>query len=166
MGMEIERKFLIANDSWRPGAKGIPYAQGYLSRGRGNTVRVRLAGEEAFLTIKGPVVGISRPEFEYSIPVAEARELLSLCDGPLIEKTRFKIVAEGHLWEIDEFHGENDGLFVAEVELNDPNEEVLLPPWLGKEVTGEARYYNSNLTVHPYQEWKEQSAELTGSLSS
>jgi adenylate cyclase len=160
MGMEIERKFLIANDSWRQGAVGTPYAQGYLSRGLGNTVRIRIAGEEAFLTIKGPVVGISRPEFEYSIPVAEAQEMLSLCNGPLIEKTRFKIFAEGHLWEIDEFHGENEGLLVAEVELTDPDEEVGLPSWIGKEVTGESRYYNSNLTVHPYREWKEESATL------
>jgi adenylate cyclase len=158
MGMEIERKFLIVNDSWRPGAKGIPYAQGYLSRGRGNTVRIRIAGEEAFLTIKGPVVGISRPEFEYSIPLPEAREMLSLCNGPLIEKTRFKVFSEGHLWEIDEFHGENDGLIVAEIELTDPDEEVALPLWIGKEVTGESRYYNSNLTIHPYRTWLEETS--------
>lgn len=158
MGMEIERKFLIANDSWRPGAKGLPYAQGYLSRGKGNTVRVRIAGEEAFLTIKGPVLGISRPEFEYSIALEDARQLLLLCEGPLIEKTRFKIFAENHLWEIDEFHGDNEGLIVAEVELSAPEETVILPPWIGREVTGENRYYNSNLTLHPFREWHREEA--------
>jgi len=160
MGMEIERKFLVTDDSWRSGAKGVPYAQGYLSRGKGNTVRVRIAGEEAFLTIKGPVVGISRPEFEYPIPVEEARDILPLCEGPLIEKTRFKIFAENHLWEIDEFHGDNEGLIVAEVELSIPEETVILPPWIGREVTGENRYYNSNLTLHPFRAWSQEGAAL------
>ncbi len=154
MGVEIERKFLVANDSWRVEAKGTPYAQGYLSRGKGSNVRVRIAGEIGFLTIKGPVVGISRPEFEYRIPLEEARQLLLLCEGPIIEKTRFKVFSEDHLWEIDEFHGDNDGLIVAEVELSDPEEPVIFPSWLGKEVTGEERYYNSRLTIHPYKDWQ------------
>jgi adenylate cyclase len=154
MGIEIERKFLIANDSWRHGAIGVPYAQGYLSRGTGRTVRVRIAGEKAFLTIKGPVIGISRPEFEYPIPVEEARQLLLLCEGPIIEKTRFRVSTEDHLWEIDDFHGDNMGLVVAEVELRHPEESISFPSWLGREVTGDSRYYNSNLTIHPYKEWK------------
>lgn len=153
MGMEIERKFLLAGDSWRHEACGVPYVQGYISRGAGRTVRVRIAGEEAFLTIKGPVSGISRAEFEYLIPVEDARQLLTLCEGPLIEKTRFRILESGHLWEIDEFHGANDGLLVAEVELSQPDEAVLIPSWIGSEVTGDPRYYNSNLTLHPYCEW-------------
>lgn len=153
MGIEIERKFLIAHDSWRHGVTGIAYGQGYILRGSGRTVRVRIAGEKAFITIKGPVIGISRAEFEYSIPTEDARELLLLCESPLIEKTRYKIHVEGHIWEIDEFHGENDGLIVAEVELSHPEEPISFPSWLGKEVTGDSRYYNSNLTIHPYRGW-------------
>ena len=159
MGMEIERKFLLTGDSWRHEARGVSYSQGYISRGTGRTVRVRIAGEEAFLTIKGPVNGISRAEFEYQIPVEDARQLLTLCEGPLIEKTRFRIFEMGHLWEIDEFHGANNGLVVAEVELSAPDEAVLIPSWVGSEVTEDPRYYNSNLTQHPYGEWQKNDAE-------
>lgn len=165
MGIEIERKFLIAEDSWRLQAVGISYAQGYLSRGTGRTVRVRIAGEEAYITIKGPVRGISRLEYEYQIPVKDARELLLLCEGPLIEKTRYRIFTEGHLWEIDEFHGENAGLVIAEVELADPQESVIFPSWLGTEVTGDARYYNSNLTMHPYCDWRQKDSDSLSSPS-
>jgi adenylate cyclase len=153
MSVEIERKFLLASEQWRHGAHGIPYAQGYLSRGTGRTVRVRIAGSEAFLTIKGPVTGISRAEFEYSIPVEEAREMLSLCEGLMIEKIRYRIPHAQHVWEVDEFQGENWGLLIAEVEMKSPEEVVALPAWVGKEVTGDPRYYNSNLTIHPYREW-------------
>jgi len=153
MGVEIERKFLVVGGEWRLGAIGIPYAQGYLSRGSGRTVRVRIAGAEAFLTIKGPVSGISRQEFEYPIPVEDARAMLPLSDGPVIEKKRFMIPHGAHVWEVDEFEGENAGLVIAEVELADEKEEVDPPPWVGQEVTGDPRYYNSNLTVHPYREW-------------
>ncbi|MCE9543248.1 MAG: CYTH domain-containing protein [Verrucomicrobia bacterium] len=158
MGVEIERKFLLSEkagyDAWRLGVEGVPYAQGYLSRGTGRTVRVRIAGAKAFLTIKGPVTGISRTEFEYEIPVADARQLLPLCDGPVIEKIRHKIPHGRHIWEVDEFLGENAGLVLAEVELADEGDAVEMPVWIGREVTGDPRYYNSNLTVHPYRLWR------------
>ena len=153
MGLEIERKFLVSNDQWRQGAVGEPFAQGYLSRSGGRTVRVRITGSGAFLTIKGPVSGITRLEFEYAIPIKEAREILALCEGPVITKNRFLIPFEGHVWEVDDFHGENQGLVIAEVELQDPDEAITLPTWLGREVTGDPRYYNSNLTIHPYRDW-------------
>ena len=153
MGTEIERKFLISSDAWRHEVAGVSYAQGYISRGTGRTVRIRIAGEKAFLTIKGPVTGISRPEFEYPVPMDDARELLQLCEGPIIQKKRFHIIHQGHLWEVDEFQGENSGLIVAEVELSHPDQQVHLPPWVGQEVTGDPRYYNSNLTIHPYGTW-------------
>ena len=158
MGVEIERKFLLSekagHDAWRLGVEGVPYAQGYLSRGTGRTVRVRIAGAKAFLTIKGPVTGISRTEFEYEIPVADARQLLPLCDGPVIEKIRHKIPHGRHIWEVDEFLGENAGLIVAEVELADEGDSVEMPAWIDREVTGDPRYYNSNLIVHPYRLWR------------
>ena len=153
MGTEIERKFLTTSDGWQRDAIGIPYVQGYISRGTGRTVRIRIAGDKAFLTIKGAVSGISRAEFEYPIPLDDARELLRLCEGPIIKKKRFHIPFQGHLWEVDLFEGENSGLIVAEVELSHSDENVSLPPWVGREVTGDPRYYNSNLTVHPFCKW-------------
>ena len=155
MGIEIDRKFLIANDQWRNCVKGIPFAQGYLARGSGRTVRVRIAGDSAYLTIKGPVTGISRSEFEYSIPLEDARELLKLCEDTVIKKTRHRIPFEGHIWEVDEFHAENTGLVIAEVEMEHADEPVSLPIWVGKEVTGDPRFYNSNLSVHPYSRWND-----------
>jgi CYTH domain-containing protein len=161
MGVEIERKFLIADRALEEvrslDDKGVLYAQGYLSRGTGRTVRVRIAGSEAFLTVKGPVTGISRAEFEYEIPIHDARQMLMLCDGPVIEKIRRRIPHCGHVWEVDEFMGENEGLTVAEVELAAADESIEIPSWIGKEVTGDPRYYNSNLTVHPYQLWRHES---------
>jgi len=158
MGIEIERKFLIAKgglkEACRLDGEGVPYAQGYLSRGTGRTVRIRIAGTAAFLTVKGPVTGISRAEFEYEIPINDARQMLMLCDGPVIEKIRRKIPHCGHVWEVDEFMGENEGLTVAEVELATADEFIEIPSWIGKEVTGDPRYYNSNLTVHPYRLWR------------
>ena len=156
MGIEIERKFLVTGETWRLGATGVSYAQGYLAHGTGRTVRVRTAGEQAFLTIKGPVTGISRSEFEYPIPTEDALEMLQLCEGPIVQKTRFRIPYAGHVWEVDEFAGPNAGLVLAEVELLSPEEPVVLPPWIGREVTGDIRYYNSRLSVHPFQHWGEQ----------
>jgi len=153
MGMEIERKFLPRDESWRIGAVGTSYTQGYISKEKDHTVRVRIAGEKAYITIKGAVEGISRPEFEYGIPLEDARELMKLCKGPIIEKTRYRIPFEGLVWEVDEFHGENLGLIIAEVELTDPDQGVVLPPWVGEEVTGDSRYYNSSLSTLPYGRW-------------
>ena len=153
MGVEIERKFLVSGQQWRDGAEGTQYLQGYLCRGGGRTVRVRCAGADAFLTIKGPSSGVSRAEYEYPIPKQDALELLALCEGPLIEKVRFVISFEGHLWEVDEFQGSNAGLLLAEVELSQPDEPVALPAWVGLEVTGDPRYFNSNLSICPFQDW-------------
>lgn len=161
MGVEIERKFLVKDESWRKGATGIPYVQGYISRARGRTVRVRIAGSQAFLTVKGAVKNLSRPEFEYPVPMAEAKELLTLCEGPIIEKIRHHIPLGNHVWEVDEFLGENAGLVIAEVELSSPEEKMIAPPWLGREVTGDPRYYNSNLTIHPYSEWSREAPDPT-----
>lgn len=152
--MEIERKFLVNGEAWRTLADPVVYTQGYLSRDHGITVRVRIAGEKAFLTIKGPVDGMSRKEFEYPVPVDDAREMLALSEGPCIEKTRRRIKGESHVWEVDEFFGANKGLVIAEVELGDPSEEVVLPTWIGKEVTGDLRYYNSHLVDHPFSAWR------------
>lgn len=156
MGVETERKFLVTGEDWRFLGRPVPYAQGYLQRGSGRTVRVRIAGDEAFLTVKGPVTGITRQEFEYPVPLEDARTMLTLCEGPVVLKTRTKIRIGSHLWEVDEFSGENAGLVVAEVELSDPEERVDAPSWIGAEVTGDPRYYNSNLTIHPYREWMNQ----------
>ena len=154
MAVETERKFLVSGDAWRSLGTPISYAQGYLASGNGVTVRVRIAGERAFFTVKGPVNGISRPEFEYPVPLDDAREMMKLCKDPVIEKTRTRIPHASHVWEVDEFGGETRGLIVAEVELCDPNETVALPDWIGAEVTGDPRYYNSNLAVHPYRLWR------------
>ena len=154
MAVETERKFLVSGDAWRSLGTPVPYAQGYLARGNGVTVRIRIAGEKAFFTVKGPVEGISRPEFEYPVPIEDAREMLRLCKDPVIEKTRTRVPHVSHVWEVDEFDGENLGLIIAEVELSSPEEEVALPPWVGIEVTGDPRYYNSNLAVHPFRDWQ------------
>ena len=155
MGTEIERKFLV-RDGYRPETPGVAYMQGYLVSGTGGaTVRVRLAGDEAFLTIKGPTEGISRLEFEYSIPVKDARHMLKrLAKGFIIEKTRHKVDYAGHTWEIDFFHGENEGLIVAEVELKRPDEPVMLPDWVRAEVSEDRRYANSYLARHPFSTWE------------
>ena len=152
MAVEIERKFLVVGDAWRA-APAVFYSQGYLNRDKARTVRVRIAGEEAFLTIKGTSVGASRAEFEYPIPLWDARELLALCEQPLIEKNRRKILYQGFVWEVDEFLGENLGLVVAEIEL--PTEDTVFakPDWVGEEVTEDVRYFNSNLSRTPYTRW-------------
>ncbi len=159
MPTEIERKFLVEGEAWRAGAKGERYCQGYLSRGDGyavadRTVRVRVAGMRAFLTIKGASHGIARLEYEYEIPMADAEEMLSqLCDRPLIDKIRYKIPYQDLLWEVDEFLGENQGLIMAEVELETTDQVVALPDWVGAEVSGDRRYFNAYLVDHPYSHW-------------
>ncbi|MFN0128837.1 MAG: CYTH domain-containing protein [Verrucomicrobiales bacterium] len=155
MAQEIERKFLVISDAWRGHAAGVFYRQGYLSAGLGPTVRVRIAGSIAFLTIKGPTIGISRLEFEYPVPLADAEQLLALCVGPLIEKNRFEILHAGRIWQVDEFLGDNAGLIVAEVELASATDEIDLPDWVGKEVSHDARYSNANLASNPFSQWKQ-----------
>lgn len=152
MGMEIERKFLVAGDGWRD-YEATLYCQGYLNRGKPCTVRVRIAGELGFLTVKGPTSGASRAEFEYRIPVEDAKEMLVLCDGPVVEKYRRVIPYAELKWEVDEFLGDNSGLVIAEVELQSEQQELACPDWIGPEVTGDARYYNSNLSIRPYKTW-------------
>ncbi|MGB3402218.1 MAG: CYTH domain-containing protein [Microcoleaceae cyanobacterium] len=156
MAVEIERKFLVKNDAWRSLARGTLYCQGYLPTAAGKTVRVRIVGELAYLTIKGPSNGTSRAEFEYLIPVKDAKEMLeTLCEQPLIEKTRYKILIDGLTWEVDEFLGENKGLILAEVELTDEDQVINLPDWIGEEVSHDSRYYNSHLVKNPYCKWSD-----------
>ena len=154
MGIEIERKFLVVGDAWRA-APAIGYAQGYLNRDRHRTVRVRIVRGEAWLTIKGVSVGATRAEFEYAIPVSDAEQLLALCDGPVVRKTRRVVEHAGANWEIDEFQGDNAGLVVAEIELPAEDAEFERPDWLGAEVTHDARYFNSSLATSPYSTWPE-----------
>jgi CYTH domain-containing protein len=152
MAIEIERKFLTVNDAWRS-ASAVYFCQGYLNRSKERTVRIRVAGELGFLTIKGASTGASRAEFEYEIPLADAKQLLALCDGPLIEKYRRNITFAGMLWEVDEFLGDNQGLVVAEIELESESQSFSKPDWIGEEVTQDARYYNSNLSINPFSNW-------------
>lgn len=154
MGTEIERKYLVKPMDWGSMAEGVPCRQGYLLSGSAVTVRVRVAGSRAFLTVKGPEADSLRTEFEYAVPVSEAIQMLiELCEKPIIEKTRYKIPFGGHIWEVDVFHGDNEGLVVAEVELESPDEQVQLPPWVTDEVTGDPRYYNVSLVKGPFRDW-------------
>lgn len=156
MGVEIERKFLVDGEAWRTLGAATLLRQGYLSADPARTVRVRIDGERAFLTIKGKSVGASRGEWEYPIPVAEAAQLLDgLCQQPLVEKVRRRIAVGPHTWEVDEFLGANAGLVVAEIELASEDEVFDKPDWIGREVTGDTRYFNSNLIRHPYSQWKD-----------
>jgi CYTH domain-containing protein len=155
MGQEIEKKFLTSDNSWRGLAEGIPYRQGYLQSGNGATVRVRIAGSQGFLTIKGPDEGGVKLEYEYEIPLDDAQEMLArLCRGPLIDKIRYRIPFAGFTWEIDEFHGDNAGLTLAEIELDFVGQVFEKPGWIGREVTGDSRYYNACLVHHPYCQWR------------
>jgi adenylate cyclase len=155
MASEIERKFLVRRDFWTPLDSGILYRQGYLSSATERVVRVRIAGSKAFLTVKGITTGVTRMEFEYEISVADAATMLDrLCERPLIEKTRHREMHAGNLWEIDVFHGDNDGLVVAEIELPSSDASFERPVWLGPEVSDDPRYYNSNLGINPYRNWK------------
>ncbi|PSN17398.1 adenylate cyclase [filamentous cyanobacterium CCP5] len=154
MGQEIERKFLVKTELWQPPEAGCPMRQGYLPVQDKRTVRVRIAGDRAYLTLKGPAQGLVRPEFEYPIPVADAEAILrDLCAGPLIEKTRYRVSFANLIWEVDEFLGDNLGLLLAEVELSAPDQLVELPPWAGLEVTDDPRYYNASLARYPFREW-------------
>ncbi|MCX6243571.1 MAG: CYTH domain-containing protein [Bacteroidetes bacterium] len=155
MPQEIEHKYLIRKDFWyairKPEGKMI--RQGYLAGGSENTIRVRIAGPEAFLTIKGPSVNAVRQEYEYPIPVRDANEILDLFTQKIIEKIRYRINFEGKTWEVDEFFGANDGLILAEIELRSLDETYEKPAWLGEEVTHDPRYYNSYLAEHPFSSW-------------
>lgn len=153
MGVEIERKFLLAGEGWRSLGQAVPMRQGYLSSAKARVVRVRIEGEHAYLTIKGKSAGATRGEWEYPIPLADAEELLALCEQPLVEKVRRRIDFEGHTWEVDEFAGANAGLIVAEIELAAEDEAFAKPAWIGVEVTDDARYYNSSLVSKPYSSW-------------
>ncbi len=161
MGIEIERKFLVADDGWRAAAHAVlPMAQGYLNdlgamdRGEQKaSVRVRIQGDAAFLNLKSRELGRTRQEFDYPIPVEDARALLALCVGGVIDKRRHLVRHGGHLWEVDEFLGDNAGLVVAEIELASADEAFDRPDWAGREVTEEARYYNLALASRPYSCW-------------
>lgn len=154
MGKEIERKFLVKGEEWKAAAMGIVYRQGYLSSIKERVVRVRTIEDKGFLTIKGITKGVSRSEFEYEISVEDADTMLDdICEKPLIEKKRYKIPVGGLVFEVDEFFGENAGLIVAEVELADEKQKIELPPWIGAEVSGDPRYFNSNLIKHPFTKW-------------
>jgi adenylate cyclase len=157
VGVEIERKFLLKGDAWRTLAQPVLLRQGYLSTDPARTVRVRIEGTAGTLTIKGKNSGATRGEWEYPVPVLDATELLdTLCQRPLVEKYRRRIEYQGHTWEVDEFLGENAGLAVAEIELASEDEAFDKPDWIGEEVTGDARYYNSSLIRTPYSTWKTQ----------
>ena len=154
MAKEIERKFLLAGEGWRALAQGTRYRQGYLSTAKECTVRVRTIGGSGFLTIKGISVGATRNEYEYEIPAADADEMLDdLCTKPIIEKDRYKIPLGGVTWEVDEFLGDNEGLIVAEVELQSEEQTFPKPDWIGEEVTGDPKYFNANLVARPFSTW-------------
>jgi len=153
MPLEIERKFLVKLENWDTDIEGIPYRQGYLAINDKNVVRVRIKGADATITVKSNEIGISRSEHEYEIPIEDADYLMkNLCESGIIEKTRYKIPYKGKVWDVDEFHGDNNGLWLAEVELEHEEEDVSIPSWAGKEVTGEIHYYNAYLSKHPFQE--------------
>ena len=159
MANEIERKYLVTSDAWRTNSRRADLRQGYISRQPGRSVRVRTQFQEdgegqAFLTLKGARQNITRPEFEYEISISDAIYMLNqMCEKPIIEKTRHFVDYAGLTWEVDEFRGENAGLIVAEVELKRADQPIELQPWIGKEVTNDARYYNSQLVLNPYNLW-------------
>lgn len=150
---EIERKFLVDLQKWKPAGTGEKIVQGYISNQKERVVRVRISGERAFLTIKGNLQGLKRTELEYAIPVNEAQMLLNLCVGHKIEKTRYFEIVNKNTWEIDVFEGVNRGLVLAEIELEDENQSIAFPGWIGSEVSFDSSYYNARLSEHPYTEW-------------
>ena len=156
MAKEIEKKYLVKNSNYKENSSATYIQQGYFSTQKERVVRVRIKNDKGYITIKGENNGAVRLEYEYSIPFAEAKEMIEkLCQQPVIEKYRYNFKAQdGHIWEIDEFLGDNEGLVVAEIELSDENEEFYLPEWVGEEVTSDLRYYNSNLMTNPYKNWK------------
>ena len=155
MGIEIERKFLVKKEKWKELEKpsGELYRQGYLLTDPNKTIRVRQTSAKGFLTIKGLTVGATRPEYEYEIPFEEAKELLDQFAIAELSKIRFKIIIDQHIWEVDEFFGNNKGLIVAEIELSNEEEKFNIPDWIDREVTHEEKYFNSSLVIHPYQNW-------------
>ena len=155
MAKEIERKFLVKGDAWRSLAEGVSYRQGYLNSQKERTVRIRTVGEKAYLTVKGPTRGVTRTEFEYEIPYEDCLAMLEeLAEKPIIEKKRYRIPAGSYVWEVDEFFGVNEGQILAEIEL--PSEDAVFekPDWIGEEVSGDPRYFNSSLVANPYSVWK------------
>lgn len=157
-GMEIERKFLVSSDSYkRQATSQSRIRQGYICSGHGRTVRVRIRGDRGFLTIKGPSAdgGLSRYEFEKEITPDEAEQLFRLCEPGVIDKTRYLVPSGHHTFEVDEFYGDNEGLVMAEVELSAPDEPYEAPDFIGREVTGDRRFYNSHLRLNPYCLWKD-----------
>ncbi|MCH5306734.1 MAG: CYTH domain-containing protein [Prevotella sp.] len=158
MALEIERKFLVLDDSYKCEAFAKSHIQqGYICSGQGRTVRVRIRDAYAYITIKGPSLdgGLSRYEFEQEIPLDDAKKLMTLCEPGIIDKIRWLVKSDKHTFEVDEFFGDNEGLVIAEVELSSPSEIPIIPHFIGKEVTGDRRYYNSQLRRHPYRTWKE-----------
>lgn len=153
MAMEIERKFLVHKAPIHDWGEGVKMQQGYLARGLNATCRIRAAGEHGFLTIKGRTEGISRQEYEYEIPIEEAYSMLKLCEGGLISKTRWRVNFEGKIWEVDVFDGDNEGLIVAEIELETEDEVFIKPPWISTEVSDDPRYFNGALSRHPFKSW-------------
>ena len=156
MAQEIERKYLVLDDSYKHEAYASSHVcQGYLCSDRGKTVRIRLRDDRAYITIKGPSLdgGLSRYEFEQEIPFEDGEKLMTLCQEGLIDKTRWLVKSGEHTFEVDEFHGDNEGLVIAEVELKSPDEKPVIPHFIGKEVTGDRRYYNAQLCVNPYCRW-------------
>lgn len=155
MAKEIERKYLVKTAAWLPKDEGTHFKQGYLNSQKERVVRVRIEGHKAKLTIKGLTTGVTRAEFEYAIPEEDAAVLLDqLCEQPLIDKHRHLERHGGHTWEIDVFHGDNEGLVVAEVELASEDDALTLPAWVGEEVSSDPRYFNSNLLKHPFKTWR------------
>lgn len=156
MPLEIERKFVVVDPSCVKGVKGTTFKQGYLLVKSEAVVRARIEGSRAVLTLKSQSRGIARSEYEYEIPLQDAEEILAeMCSGPLIEKTRYKIEWAGKIWEVDVFAGDNEGLVMAEVELASEDEAIETPPWVGEEVSGNPRYYNTNLVYDPYRNWQD-----------
>jgi CYTH domain-containing protein len=154
MATEIERKYLVVGDEWRRLGTASEFRQGYLSTVKERTVRVRVIDEQGYLAVKGITIAATRTEFEYEIPAGDARAMLAeLCEQPIVEKNRYVIDWAGLVWEVDEFLGANAGLVVAEVELEDADEQIELPEWIGEEVTADPRYFNSNLVARPYSTW-------------
>ncbi|BAZ45070.1 hypothetical protein NIES4102_20870 [Chondrocystis sp. NIES-4102] len=164
MGKEIERKYLVNKAAWQEyktefsttiQAYSSRYSQGYIPTGNGTTVRLRIIDDQGYITIKSQTVGITRSEYEYAIPYEDAQEMLaSLCSKPLIEKIRYKIEQDDLIWEVDEFRGDNAGLIIAEVELQDEQQQVTLPNWIEREVKS-AKYFNSSLAKYPYSQWQD-----------
>ena len=155
MAVEIERKFMVQGEFRKSATKMIEITQAYLSSDPERTIRIRIQDDEAFLTVKGisNKSGLSRLEYEYSIPKADAENMLSFCEAGVVVKTRFLVPVGNHTWELDVFHGDNQGLIIAEIELSSEDEDFIKPEWVGREVTGDLRYYNSALLKRPYKQW-------------